>query len=119
MGHLLQTGALHAQVEQGLGLGTGSQLFNRATASATRILRLNRDTPEYSNAPVTVVGHARLGLNLGELPAYEAFLLGGPQSVSLENFGPWGVQTRVENCKHEFWVVITVLGQVGLEAGPA
>ena len=70
-------------MEQGLGLGTGSQLFNRATASATRILRLNKDTPEYSKAPVTLVGHAKLGVSLGELPAYEAFLLGGPQSVGI------------------------------------
>lgn len=73
-------------MEQGLGLGTGSQLFNRATASATRILRLNKDTPEYGHAPVTLVGHARLGVSLGELPAYEAFLLGGPQSVSNSDF---------------------------------
>ena len=73
-------------------------------APATRILRLNRDTPEYSNAPVTVVGHARLGLSLGQLPAYEAFLLGGPQSVSywlemqhpMVEAGPHGRGLRAE-----------------------
>ena len=69
------------QVDQGLGLGTGSQLFNRHTASATRILRLNEDTPEYGIAPLTLVGHVRYGACIGELPAYEAFVLGGPHSV--------------------------------------
>ena len=72
------------QVDQGLGIGTGTQLFNRHTASATRILRLNKDTPEYGKAPLTLVGHARYGACIGELPAYEAFLLGGPHSVR-----PW------------------------------
>ena len=66
------------QVDQGLGIGTKAPFFNRFIASATRFLQLTR--PKGKRAPVTLVAHARLGSALGDLPAYDAFLLGGPYS---------------------------------------
>lgn len=66
------------QVEQGLGIGTQAPLFNRMEAQATRFIKLTN--PRGKSAPVTVVAHGKIGNTIGDLPAYDAFLLGGPYS---------------------------------------
>jgi len=70
-----------AQVDQGLGIGTGFPLFNRATASLTRFLQL-REPPRGSRKPPPVlVAHGRGGAALGDLASYDYFTLGGPYSA--------------------------------------
>ena len=66
------------QVEQGLGIGSGAPLFNRMEAQCTRFWKLT--TPRGKSAPVTLVAHGKVGNTIGDLPAYDAFLLGGPFS---------------------------------------
>lgn len=66
------------QVEQGLGIGSGAPLFNRMEAQCTRFWKLT--TPRGKSAPVTLVAHGKVGNTVGDLPAYDAFLLGGPFS---------------------------------------
>lgn len=72
-------------MEQGLGVGSGAPFFNRMEAQATRFLQLTK--PRGKGAPVTFVAHAKLGNTLGDLPAYDAFLLGGPFSGGLRGLG--------------------------------
>lgn len=75
------------QVEQGLGLGSGSPLFNRHVASLTRFIKL-RDPPAGSSSPPPVlVTHARYGATIGDMASYDAFTLGGPYSVRGFNVG--------------------------------
>ncbi|KAK2079279.1 hypothetical protein QBZ16_002970 [Prototheca wickerhamii] len=64
-------------LDQGLGVGTGAPLFNRATASLTRFLPLGPARPRLRLGPPSLALHARAGAALGDLPAYDAFLLGG------------------------------------------
>lgn len=65
-------------MEQGLGIGTGAPFFNRMEASATRFVKLLGGKGK--RAPVVLVAHAKAGNALGDLPSYDAFLLGGPHS---------------------------------------
>lgn len=74
-------------VDQGLGIGTGFPFFNRATAACTRFLGLTRPWPRARLGPASLVLHGRAGAALGDLPAYDAFLLGGPYSVRGYNVG--------------------------------
>ncbi|GAB4821994.1 hypothetical protein N2152v2_009040 [Parachlorella kessleri] len=74
-------------VDQGLGIGTQVPFFNRATAQLTRFLQLRTPGPASKSAPVTLVLHGRAGNAIGDLPAYDAFLLGGPHSVRGYNYG--------------------------------
>ena len=66
------------QVEQGLGIGTRAPLFNRMEAQSTRFWKLTQ--PLGKHTPVTLVTHCKVGNALGDLPAYDAYLLGGPFS---------------------------------------
>ena len=69
------------QEDQGLGIGTASPLFNRWTASATRFIKLWEPAAGTTKrAPGSLVVHGRAGAAVGTLPAYDAFLLGGPYS---------------------------------------
>jgi len=70
------------QVEQGLGIGTRAPFFNRMEAQCTRFWKLNN--PRGKSAPVTLVTHGKLGNAVGDLPAYDAFLLGGPYSGAVK-----------------------------------
>lgn len=74
-------------MEQGLGLGTNFAMFNRATLSATRFIKL-RGVPEGSSSPPpTLVLHGRVGNIVGDMASYDAFTLGGPSSVRGFNVG--------------------------------
>ena len=76
-----------AQVDQGLGLGTKAPLFNRMTASSTRFVQLRAPATGSTATPITLVLHGRMGSTIGDLPVYDAFLLGGPYSVRGYNIG--------------------------------
>jgi hypothetical protein len=66
------------QVEQGLGIGSRAPFFNRMEVQSTRFWQLLN--PRGKSAPVTLVTHAKVGNALGDLPSYDAYLLGGPFS---------------------------------------
>ena len=68
-------------MDQGLGLGTGFPLFNRATASLTRFLQLRAPPPGGKKPPPVLVVHGRGGHAVGDLASYDYFTLGGPYSV--------------------------------------
>jgi outer membrane protein assembly factor BamA len=74
-------------VDQGLGIGSRSPLFNRLTAAFTRFVALRPPAAGAAAPPPTLILHARGGNALGDLPAYDAFLLGGPHSVRGYNIG--------------------------------
>lgn len=84
---LLLASSLYVQVDQGLGIGSKSPLFNRMTADCTRFLQLFKPSTNSKAPPVTLVVHARAGNTLGDLPVYDSFLLGGPYSVRGYNIG--------------------------------
>ena len=115
-----------AVVDQGLGIGPASPIFNRATVSMTRHLKLpsslfggklplllpERLAPRPSLAgprpPASLVLHARGGAAVGALPSYEAFVLGGPHSArgfsvgelgAARRFAEAAVELRVPVCK--------------------
>ena len=76
-----KTPACEPQVDQGVGIGTGFPLFNRATASLTRFLQLRVPPPGGKKPPPVLVVHGRGGTALGDLASYDYFTLGGPYSV--------------------------------------
>lgn len=94
-------------VEQGLGIGSGAPLFNRMEAQCTRFWKLT--TPRGKSAPVTLVAHGKVGNTVGDLPAYDAFLLGGPFSVRGYNVGELAACRRYAEAAAELRV--PVLGQ--------
>jgi len=57
--HCKATRHVGAQVEQGLGLGSGSPLFNRHVVSLTRFIKLRSPPPASSSPPPVLVTHAR------------------------------------------------------------
>lgn len=75
------------QVDQGLGLGTKSPLFNRMTAAMTRFIQLRAPASGSKKPPFSMILHGRVGNTIGDLPVYDAFLLGGPYSVRGYNIG--------------------------------
>lgn len=75
------------QVDQGLGIGTGAPFFNRCTAQATRFLQLLKPGRGSKSPPLSLVLHGRVGNAIGDLPAYDAFLLGGPHSGGCDGVG--------------------------------
>jgi len=113
-----------AVVDQGLGLGSGSPVFNRATLSTTRHLRipaalfggkLPLQLPELlaprpslagPRPPASLVLHARGGAAVGALPSYEAFVLGGPHSARGFNVGELGAARRFAEAAVELRVPV-------------
>ena len=113
-----------AVVDQGLGVGSGSPLFNRVTLSMTRHLKLPSSlfggkvplqlpevvAPRPSLAgprpPASLVLHARGGAAVGALPSYEAFVLGGPHSARGFNVGELGAARRFAEAAVELRVPV-------------
>ena len=84
------------EVNQGLGLGSGNPLFNRHSLSFTRFHQLSPESATDKEVPPWVgVLHAKYGGCFGDLPAYEAFSLGGPYSVRGYSMGELGAARRV------------------------
>ncbi|PSC70609.1 chaperonin 60B2 [Micractinium conductrix] len=79
-------------VEQGLGIGTKAPFFNRMEAQSTRFVKLTN--PRGKAAPVTLVAHGKVGNAMGDLPTYDAYLLGGPYSVRGYNVGELAASRR-------------------------
>lgn len=80
-------------MDQGLGLGTGFPLFNRATASLTRFLQLRAPPPGGKKPPPVLVVHGKGGHAVGDLASYDYFTLGGPYSVRTQGRRPCRTQT--------------------------
>lgn len=113
-----------AVVDQGVGIGTGSPVFNRATVSLTRHLRLpsslfggklplllpEKLAPRPSLAgprpPASLVLHARGGAAVGALPSYEAFALGGPHSARGFGVGELGAARHFAEAAAELRVPV-------------
>ena len=94
------------QVDQGLGIGTASPLFNRMTAESTRFIQLRAPSKGSSAPPATLVVHAKGGATVGDLPVYDAFLLGGPHSVRGYNIGELAASRRFVEAAAELRVPI-------------
>lgn len=98
-----------AQIDQGLGLGSKSPLFNRMTAETTRFIQLLAPPASSTRTPVALILHGRVGNTVGDLPVYDAFLLGGPYSVRGYNIGELAACRRFVEAAAE--VRVPVLGQ--------
>lgn len=110
------------QVDQGLGIGSKTPFFNRMTASLTRFLQLRRPAPNAKAPPITLILHGRVGNTIGDLPAYDAFLLGGPYSVRGYNIGELAacrryvegaVEARVPVLGHQAYVFYELGNDLG------
>ncbi|KAJ9146691.1 hypothetical protein P3X46_028926 [Hevea brasiliensis] len=84
------------QVDQGLGIGSKFPFFNRHQLTITRFIQLKRveEGPGKSPPPVLVL-HGHYGGCVGDLPSYDAFILGGPYSVRGYNMGELGAARNV------------------------
>lgn len=83
-----------AHVDQTLGFGPTSPLNNRHSLSCTRFLKL-ADPPKRSEMPPPVlVMHGKVSNAIGDLPTYDAYTLGGPNSCRGYGVGELGVSRR-------------------------
>ncbi|KAK7257826.1 hypothetical protein RIF29_32077 [Crotalaria pallida] len=84
------------QVDQGLGIGSNYPFFNRHQLTLTRFLQL---MPVEEGArkppPPVLVLHCHYGGCIGDLPSYDAFILGGPFSVRGYRMGEIGVARKI------------------------
>eukprot|EP00249_Psilotum_nudum_P007448 c20564_g1_i1 orf=226-2583(+) len=78
------------QVDQGLGIGSKFPFFNRHQLTLTRFIQLKAVEKGLEKPPPVFVLHCRYGGCVGDLPAYDAFTLGGPYSVRGYNMGELG-----------------------------
>ena len=92
-----------------MGLGSKAPLFNRMTAAMTRFIQLKEPQAGSKATPITLIAHGRLGNTIGDLPVYDAFLLGGPYSVRGYNIGELAACRRYVEAAVE--VRAPVLGQ--------
>ncbi|VVB04637.1 unnamed protein product [Arabis nemorensis] len=84
------------QVDQGLGIGSKSPLFNRHQLTLTKFIPLKKveEGPGKPQPPVLVLnGH--YGGFVGDLPSYHAFALGGPNSVRGYTMGELGAARNI------------------------
>lgn len=80
---------------QGLGkFGGGGPLFNRHQLSLTRFIQILGPNPRSELPPLVLVGHMNYAGCVGDLAAYDAFTLGGPNSVRGYNVGELGTCRR-------------------------
>ncbi|KAK9810669.1 hypothetical protein WJX73_008942 [Symbiochloris irregularis] len=93
-------------IEQGLGIGSGKPVFNRHTASLTRFLPLYKPEETSNLPPAVLVGHGRYSGCIGDLPSYEAFTLGGPNSVRAYSVGELATGRRLAELGAELRVPI-------------
>ena len=74
-----QGSVLRLGTEQTIPIGSGSILFNRLRANYSRYFPIN--IIRFSDGPETLAFNVQAGTILGDLPPYEAFALGGSNSV--------------------------------------
>ncbi|CAH2069443.1 unnamed protein product [Thlaspi arvense] len=84
------------QVDQGLGIGSKFPLFNRHQLTLTRFIQL-KHVEEGSGRPQppVLVLHGHYGGCVGDLPSYDAFVLGGPYSVRGYTMGELGAARNI------------------------
>lgn len=83
-------------MDQGLGIGSNSPLFNRHQLTLTKFIPLKKveEGPGKPQPPVLVLnGH--YGGCVGDLPSYDAFALGGPHSVRGYTMGELGAARNI------------------------
>mmetsp|Transcript_503 Transcript_503/g.1644 ORF Transcript_503/g.1644 Transcript_503/m.1644 type:complete len:782 (-) Transcript_503:148-2493(-) len=91
-------------MDQSVGLGTGTPVFNKASLQMTRFNALKEDWQIDDRPPPTFVWHAYAGNVVGDLAAYDAFTLGGPHSIRGYGVGELGVSRRVvQGCAELRW----------------
>ncbi|MGL5795246.1 MAG: BamA/TamA family outer membrane protein [Waterburya sp.] len=74
-----QGSILRLGTEQTVPIGSGSILFNRIRANYSQYFPL--DLIRFSDGPETLAFNVQAGTILGDLPPYEAFILGGSNSI--------------------------------------
>ncbi|KAG7534805.1 Bacterial surface antigen (D15) [Arabidopsis thaliana x Arabidopsis arenosa] len=84
------------QVDQGLGIGSNSPLFNRHQLTLTKFIPLRQveEGPGKPQPPVLVL-HGHYAGCVGDLPGYDAFALGGPNSVRGYTKGELGAARNI------------------------
>eukprot|EP00271_Cylindrocystis_brebissonii_P021716 TRINITY_DN7927_c0_g1_i1.p1 TRINITY_DN7927_c0_g1~~TRINITY_DN7927_c0_g1_i1.p1 ORF type:complete len:728 (+),score=198.11 TRINITY_DN7927_c0_g1_i1:101-2284(+) len=98
------------RVDQGLGIGSKWMFFNRSQISSTRFFQLSDEDLKNPDIPPWVgVVHGRLGNCLGDLPAYEAFTIGGPYSVRGYTMGEIGASRRILELAGELRIPVPAL----------
>ncbi|EFH48684.1 translocon outer membrane complex 75-IV [Arabidopsis lyrata subsp. lyrata] len=84
------------QVDQGLGIGSNFPLFNRHQLTLTRFIQLKQVEEGSGNPrPPVLVLHGHYGGCIGDLPNYDAFALGGPNSVRGYSMGELGAAKHI------------------------
>ncbi|KAL1222089.1 Protein TOC75-3 [Cardamine amara subsp. amara] len=84
------------QVDQGLGIGSKFPFFNRHQLTLTRFIQLQQVEEGVGKSPPPVlVLHGHYGGCVGDLPSYDAFVLGGPYSVRGYNMGELGAARNI------------------------
>ena len=74
-----QGSVLRLGTEQTIPIGSGSILFNRLRAEYSQYLPIN--IVRFNDGPETLAFNFQAGTVLGDLPPYEAFILGGSNSI--------------------------------------
>lgn len=90
-------------MDQGLGIGNNFPLFNRHQLSLTSFIQLKQveegsDKPQ----PPVLVLHGRYGGCIGDLPSYDVFALGGPNSVRGYSMGELGAAKNILEVKYNY-----------------
>ncbi|CAN6362725.1 unnamed protein product [Urochloa humidicola] len=100
------------QVDQGLGIGSKSPLFNRHQLSLTKFIKLNKQKKGPGKPPPAVLAlHGRYAGCVGDLPSYDAFALGGPHSVRGYSMGELGAARDLLEVATELRIPVTVMGK--------
>lgn len=108
---------LRLSTEQSVPVGSGSILFNRLRGSYSQYIPVN--FTNFTDGPETLFFNVQAGTVLGDLPPYEAFSLGGTDSVRGYDSGELGsgrsfVQATVE---YRFPIFSIVGGALFVDAG--
>lgn len=89
-------------MDQGLGIGSKFPFFNRHQLTLTRFIQLQQVEEGAGKAPPPVlVLHGHYGGCVGDLPSYDAFVLGGPYSVRGYNMGELGAARNILEVNNE------------------
>ncbi|KAK3119879.1 hypothetical protein QOZ80_9AG0677020 [Eleusine coracana subsp. coracana] len=97
------------ECDQGLGIGTNNPVFNRHQLSPTKFINLNKQEQGAGKPPPAVLAlHGRYAGCIGDLPAYDAFALGGPHSVRGFNMGEVSAARNMVEGAIELSVPVTV-----------
>lgn len=88
-------------MDQGLGIGSNFPLFNRHQLTLTRFIQLKQVEEGSGNPqPPVLVLHGHYGGCIGDLPNYDAFSLGGPNSVRGYSMGELGAAKHILEVKY-------------------